>query len=255
MEILVLIVAFLASILTFFSGFGLGTLLTPAFLVFFPLPIAIAMTAVVHFTNNLFKLGLVGRYIDKKVLLLFGLPAVLGVIPGAWLLHYLEDAPEIKSYEMFSRTYSIDWMGLVIGVLMILFALAELLKVKERLRKEQLSVGGFISGFFGGLSGHQGALRSIFLLGAGLGKEAFIATGVAISLFVDITRIPMYMNQQGASIIENNWKLILAAIAAAFAGAYLGKRFLKKTSIDTVRFIVAAMLLIFGVLLIMGIMK
>jgi acyl-CoA reductase-like NAD-dependent aldehyde dehydrogenase len=41
-----------------------------------------------------------------------------------------------------------------------------------------LPVGGLLSGFFGGLSGHQGALRSVFLLRAGLTKESFIATGV-----------------------------------------------------------------------------
>ena len=35
----------------------------------------------------------------------------------------------------------------------------------------------FGSGFFGGLSGMQGALRSAFLARAGLSKEAFVASG------------------------------------------------------------------------------
>ena len=54
-------VALLASGLTFFSGFGLGTLLLPAFALFFPIEQAVAMTAVVHFLNGLFKLGLAAR--------------------------------------------------------------------------------------------------------------------------------------------------------------------------------------------------
>jgi hypothetical protein len=60
-------VALLASGLTFFSGFGLGTLLLPAFALFFPVEQAVALTAVVHFLNGLFKLGLVGRHADCRV--------------------------------------------------------------------------------------------------------------------------------------------------------------------------------------------
>ncbi|MCR4297043.1 MAG: sulfite exporter TauE/SafE family protein, partial [Elusimicrobia bacterium] len=45
-------VALIASGLTFFSGFGLGTLLLPAFSLFFPIREAVALTAVVHALNN-----------------------------------------------------------------------------------------------------------------------------------------------------------------------------------------------------------
>ena len=38
--------AFVASTLTLFSGFGLGTLLMPVAALFFPIDVAIAMTAV-----------------------------------------------------------------------------------------------------------------------------------------------------------------------------------------------------------------
>lgn len=49
------VVAFLASALTFFSGFGLGTLLLPAFALFLAAPAAVAATAIVHLLNGLFK--------------------------------------------------------------------------------------------------------------------------------------------------------------------------------------------------------
>lgn len=57
--LLIAVVAAGASLLTFFSGFGLGTMLLPVFLLFFPVDLAIAMTAVVHFLNNIFKTGLI----------------------------------------------------------------------------------------------------------------------------------------------------------------------------------------------------
>ena len=68
------------SALTFFAGFGLGTLLLPAFAFFFPLPVAIALTAVVHFLNGLCKLVLVGRRASLWVVLRFGLPAMVAAL-------------------------------------------------------------------------------------------------------------------------------------------------------------------------------
>ena len=58
--IVVCLAALLASALTLFSGFGLGTLLMPVVAIFFPLNLAIAITAIVHLLNNLFKFALVG---------------------------------------------------------------------------------------------------------------------------------------------------------------------------------------------------
>jgi uncharacterized membrane protein YfcA len=55
--IIVATAAFLAAGLTLFSGFGLGTLLMPVIAMFVPADVAISVTAMVHFTNNLFKLG------------------------------------------------------------------------------------------------------------------------------------------------------------------------------------------------------
>ena len=60
-EVLIILAALLASVLTLISGFGLGTLLLPVFALFFPLEIAVALTAVVHLLNNLFKTGLLWR--------------------------------------------------------------------------------------------------------------------------------------------------------------------------------------------------
>ena len=78
MEIIsVVAAAFIASMLTFFSGFGLGTILLPVFAIFFPVDVAIALTGLVHFANSLFKITLVGKNADKQVLLRFGIPAIL----------------------------------------------------------------------------------------------------------------------------------------------------------------------------------
>ena len=99
MDFLVIpIVAAVASVLTFFSGFGLGTILTPVFAVFFPIDLAVALTAIVHLLNNLFKLSLVGKYADKHTIRKFGFPAILAAFVGAWMLTRLSDFPPITTY-------------------------------------------------------------------------------------------------------------------------------------------------------------
>lgn len=87
MDILIISVSALgASCLTFFSGFGLGASLTPVFALFFPVSVAIAMTAVVHLANNLFKIGLAGRDAHWPTVIRFALPAGFAAIIGASVL-------------------------------------------------------------------------------------------------------------------------------------------------------------------------
>ena len=105
MDIIVIaVVAALASALTLFSGFGLGTLLLPAFALFFPAPVAVAATGVVHLLNNLFKGTLLRKRVDWPTVLKFGVPAIPAAIAGAWLLARLGDTPRLFEWSAFGST-------------------------------------------------------------------------------------------------------------------------------------------------------
>jgi uncharacterized membrane protein YfcA len=252
----VCVAALLASGLTLFSGFGLGTLLMPVVALFFPLELAIAMTAMVHLSNNLFKIGLLGRKAEGSVLLNFGLPAIAAAFVGAALLLYLGEAKPIYEYEAFGSNQQVSVLKLVIGTLIVLFVVLELSPTfsKTALDRKWLPLGGVISGFFGGLSGHQGAFRSMFLIKAGLEKEAFVATGVVLAVMVDIARMVIY----GADIWTQDdaieWPLIIGANISAFTGAYVGTKVLQKVTFRSVQLIVSALLIVVGVGLIAGIL-
>lgn len=252
--LIVCITALIASGLTLFSGFGLGTILMPAFALFFPIEIAIAMTAIVHLANNIFKLFLIGRKADKKVLLKFAPLAILAAFVGALLLRILTNIPILTNYTIGARDFEVTIVKVVIGLLLIGFAFVELLPRFEKIEfdKKYLPLGGLISGFFGGLSGHQGALRSAFLSKAGLNKEAFIATGVVTAVLIDFTRLSVYSSHITSVGIEANWQLILAATLTAFTGAFIGSRLLKKITLKTVQTIVGIMLMLIGILLTVG---
>lgn len=250
-EILIVLgVALVASTLTLFSGFGLGTLLLPAFALVFPLDVAIAATAVVHLANNVLKAGLLYKLADVGTFLRFGIPAMLAAFLGAGLLLVLEGQP-LASYDLLG-THQVTALGLVVGSLIVIFALFDLVpRLKDwTVDRKHLPIGGALSGFFGGLSGHQGALRSVFLTKVGLSAQAFIATATLCAILVDVSRLVVYSGRyaDNASTIAaaGGWTLIGGACLMAFLGAFIGKRLIGKVTIGQVRTLVGVMLLLVG---------
>ncbi len=249
--IIIPLVAFLVAILTFFSGFGLGTILTPVFMIFFPVELAIALTGVVHFFNNLFKLILVGKNADRKTLIRFGVPAVIAAFIGSYVLLQIPDADPLFSYTLFGSTFTVYPVKFVISVLLIIFALMDLLPIFQKMQfgKKWLPLGGALSGFFGGLSGNQGALRSAFLIKAGLSKEAFVGTAVVVSTFVDFTRLGVYATQFTQNNLIDNIGLVIIATVAGILGSFFGNKLLKKITIQSLQVIVAIMLILISLAL------
>ncbi len=237
-------VACAASALTFFSGFGLGTLLLPAFAWFVPVEQAVALTAVVHLLNGVFKLLLVGRHADRGVLLRFGLPAVAAALVGAWLLHVLGASAPLVRGVVLGQPLEVTPVKLVVGVLLFVFALLEVTPwLRDRsFPPAAMPLGGLASGFLGGLSGMQGALRAAFLARAGLSKEAFVATSAASACLVDLSRLAVYTASLRSAWRPGDAGLLAAAVAAAFGGAVLGSRLLPKLTLVAVQRVVAAML-------------
>jgi uncharacterized membrane protein YfcA len=251
-------VAFAASALTFFSGFGLGTLLLPAFALFFSAPAAVAATGVVHLLNNLFKGTLIFRTAHWPTVLRFGVPAVPGAIAGALLLAYLGKMPAFR-WSVFGREFVPSTAGIIIGVALIVLAVLELMPWFQKLSAPPrwVPLGGLLMGFSGGLTGQQGALRSIFLLKAGLDAPRFIATGTMVSIFVDVSRLPTYFASftRGTLDLANREGMLVAfGTACAFAGAWLGASYFKKATIEVVRHLVAALMLLIGMGLIFGVL-
>jgi uncharacterized membrane protein YfcA len=128
MEIaLITLVALAASLLTFFSGFGLGTILTPFMAIFFPVETAIALTGIVHLLNNLFKFVLVRRHVDWPVVLRFGVTAIIGAALGALLLGIIPNQTPLFVWQAGSKTFEIRLLKLIVAALMVVFVLFELL--------------------------------------------------------------------------------------------------------------------------------
>jgi uncharacterized membrane protein YfcA len=245
--------AFAASGLTLFSGFGLGTILLPVFALFFPVEVAVAATAVVHALNNLFKLGLLAKHAVPRLIVVFGIPAVLGAFPGAILLTRLASGAPLWVWRAGPRECVVTPIGLVMGVLILVFAAVELVPTLHRFRAgpKWLPLGGLLAGFFGGLSGHQGALRAAFLSPLGLRPESFVATQATLAILVDVSRLLVYghaflTEPVGGLSTRDPWTIVATSTACAFAGAWYGTRLLPKVTVRFVRKVTGALLLVVG---------
>jgi uncharacterized membrane protein YfcA len=245
------LVSLLVSGLTLFSGFGLGTILMPVFALFYPVPLAIAATALVHFAGNLFKFGLLAKHADWGAVTRFAIPAAIAAVAGAELLHLFDRMPVWATYALGGTSHKVTPVKAVIGIVIVAFALLE---VSSRFQKLQvpsrwLPLGGALSGFFGGLSGNQGALRSAFLIKAGLRKEAFVATGVVAAIIVDATRLMVYGLGSVPEQFSKSSALVapvLVGTVCAFVGAWVGKRLLRKVTLRAVQIVVATAMLVIG---------
>jgi uncharacterized membrane protein YfcA len=226
--------AFAAALFTLATGFGLGTILTPIFLLFYDVKMAILIVAVVHLANNLLKLSLYSRHISFDILRRFGVLTLIGAFIGAFLQGKM-DSSAVK---------------ILLGIALIFLGLKEVTGMGERFRLPQKIdfIGGFLSGLLGGFVGNQGAIRSAYLLNYDIPKEAFIATAALIASVVDITRIPVYLfaNKEG---LASNWLLIVITGASAFAGTLTGNKLLRKISLKAFKLYVGIAVMLIGILL------
>jgi uncharacterized membrane protein YfcA len=222
-----------AAALTVPAGFGLATMMTPLFLLWFEPHHAIAGVALVHGAHNGSKSVLLKEHIDREALRRFGWALLLGALLGALLQSTIPSEPLL----------------LLVGIALIVLPL---LKISEswtsiRLPEAEDRLGGFGSGFMGGLTGHQGALRAMFLKDRLPDKSAYAATAAVLALVVDATRIPVYLWHDSSVLTEQTW-LLVGFVFAALLGAQLGRRWLAAWETTTIQKGIVFGLVVSGVL-------
>ena len=215
-----LIATFLAAALTVPAGFGLATMITPVVFLWLEPHEAVAVVGIVHGSHNAWKLKVLRSSVDYSAVRRYGWAMVVGALIGAALNTAVEADPLL----------------LIVGIALVLLPLLSISEkwTDYRLPETEDRIGGFGSGFFGGLTGHQGALRAMFLQKRLPDKSEYAATAAVLALVVDVTRVPVYVALEGWQILDAGW-LILGLALAAVLGVQLGKRWLKKWKSDTIR--------------------
>lgn len=210
--LLVSLGAFLAAALTVPAGFGLSTILTPLVLFLLPVHEAVAVVAIVHCAHNAGKYIALKDAVDLNAFRRYGIWLVGGSVVGALLQNQVPNDPLL----------------LLVGIFLVVLPV---LTISEkwtgyRIPEANDRLGGFGSGFMGGLSGHQGALRAMFLTTRLPDKMAYAATASVLALCVDLSRIPVYFFFRTEEI-SNEIPLIVILVISALLGVRVGKKWLQ----------------------------
>ena len=213
-------------------GFGIGSLLTPLLLARFAAPTAVGIVALPHLFATAARFVRHRHAIDRAVLIRFGIPSAIGGAAGGVLHGWLRS----------------DALVTVLAVLLILTGVANLTNGFGRWKPSGTiaALVGFLSGVFGGLVGNQGGLRAAGLSAFRLDPRAFLATGTAVALLIDVARTPFYLARAGETLMEL-WVPITVATAGCLAGTLLGERLFLRMSPDLYRRVVGTAVLALGV--------
>jgi uncharacterized membrane protein YfcA len=234
-SIILAIVAIISGAIASLAGFGIGSLLTPLLALETGLSVAVAGVSIAHLFGTALRFFLLRRFLNKHVLISFGLTSAAGGLIGA-LLH---------------NTFQNIVLTIIFGCLLILAGLLGLtgLSDKLRFRGPLVWLAGGVSGLFGGLVGNQGGIRSAALLGFKLDKNQFVATATGIALMVDAARVPVYLAAQWNQLVSI-WQYILIMIIGVIIGTVGGKKILEKLPENIFKKTVSAIILLIGILVI-----
>ena len=219
------------SVVTLFTGFGVGTIMMPIMALFFDVKVAIFLAAIVHFFNNISRLAIYRSEINWKIIQRFGVVSIVGALIGSYSQIYLDSV----------------WLKVGVGLFLMTYAFLSLIPnhIKVELPNNVDFIGGFLSGLIGGLIGNQGAIRSLYLLNYGLEKKELIVSSALIAVIIDSTRIPVYA-YTNFCYLQENIILLSLIVLSAILGTVIGSRILPKVSYDLFKKIILIAVLVLG---------
>src|SRR5437867_890215 len=146
---LVFLAAVVAGGVAGLSGFGIGSLLTPLFATRYETKLAVAIVSVPHLVATAARFFGLRGHVDRKVFLNFGILGAVGGLLGA-LLNAHANSPTLST---------------VFGGLLVFAGISGLTGFIDRMHfgRRIAWIAGALSGFFGGLVGNQGGIRSAAL--------------------------------------------------------------------------------------------
>ncbi len=229
--LLVTVVAVIAGAVAAVTGFGVGSLLTPAFTLETSTKVAVGATAIPHFVGTGQRYWKLRHHVDRRILAGFGIASAMGGLAGALL----------------GTRFSSRGLAVVFGTLLIVAGMSEFTGWIERVRwgRRAAWIAGAVSGALGGLVGNQGGIRTAAMLGFEVPKESFVATATAIALFVDGARLPVYLATQWREIVAI-WPLVVAATVGVVIGTAFGTRILGWVPERIFRRVIAVLLMALG---------
>jgi len=193
--------------------------------------LAVAAVSIPHAVGTSLRFWRFRRDVDWTLVKSFGFTSAAGGLTGALLNTWAS-----------SRA-----LELVFGTLLVLAGTSQLTGFAQRwrLRGALAWLGGALSGFFGGLVGNQGGIRTAAMLGFDADKRQFVATATAVALLVDAARVPVFVAFEGRELARL-FPIIALATLGVIVGTLFGETLLARVPDRSFRIIVGALLVVLG---------
>jgi uncharacterized membrane protein YfcA len=235
-HILFALFALICEIIGTVGGFGSSILFVPLASLVLPRGLVLGLTSILHVFSNLSKIFFFYKHINRRILLLFGIPSVLFTIVGAWMTTSIGEE-------------SAQWLlGIFLVVFSLLFLLFPALIIPAN--KINAIAGGSLAGFAAGFLGTGGAIRGMTMAAFDMPMDVFVGTSAAIDLGVDFTRMLIYA---GHGFMEDAlWSYVVILFIASWAGTWIGKLILDKMTQEQFKRVVLLLILAIGLTTLAG---
>lgn len=221
-----------ASIVGTITGFGTSTIMVPVLTFFLPLPIVLLYVGIIHWCGDIWKLLLFSHAIKWKLILLFGIPAIIASYFGASLVLDIPESTLLRVLGGFLTAYS-------------LISLFMRFSFKNDEHPGTAVIGGASSGFIIGIVGVGGEIRAAFLSAFNLPKDVYLATIGAIAFVTDVTRLGTYI-YSGVRLSDFLLFSLIFLLPISFIGAKIAQKIVHTISEEIFRKGILILLILIG---------
>ena len=213
------------------TGFGTSTIMVPVLSFFLPIPQTLLFVGIIHWFGDIWKMLFFKKGFNWKLIILFGIPGIITSFLAASLPITLPELLLQRSLGLF----------LVLYVAFLFFAP----NWKMKASNSGALLGGTLSGFFSGIFGVGGAIRSTFLTAFDLPKSVFLFTSGVIGLLIDSSRLSQYL-LSNIKLNSSLTKTLILCIPVSFLGAFIAKKLVDKIPQKSFRLFITFALFLVG---------